>query len=110
MKNVILILMALIFNIGTKAQTSPKKLAATIISNRIVDIACGECKFKMKGKSCDLAVRIEGKTYFVDGKNIDDFGDAHGEHGFCNAISKAKVSGKIVNNRFKASEITLISK
>lgn len=111
MKKAILIATALIFTIGANAQTSPKKLTTTqVITNSIAEIACGECRFKMKGKSCDLAVRINGKTYFVDGKNIDDFGDAHGEHGFCNAISKAKVSGKIVNNKFKASAITLISK
>ncbi|RZK17042.1 MAG: hypothetical protein EOO86_13550, partial [Pedobacter sp.] len=81
------------------AQTVPKKqLSNQLINNQVVDIACGECQFKMKGKDCDLAVRINGKSYFVDGKGIDDFGDAHGEHGFCNAVSKAEVSGKIVKN------------
>ena len=78
------------------------------ITNKTVEIACGECQFKMKGKSCDLAVRIDGKSYFVDGKTVDDFGDAHAEHGFCNAISKAEVTGEIVNDRFKAKTITLV--
>lgn len=68
-----------------------------------VDAACGECQFGMKGKSCDLAIRMNGKTYFVDGTDIDDHGDAHAKDGFCHAIRKAKVQGEIVKGRFKAS-------
>jgi hypothetical protein len=83
--------------------TTPKA-----ITNQTVEIACGECQFKMKGKSCDLAVRIDGKSYFVDGKTVDDFGDAHADNGFCNAIGKAEVTGEIVDNRFKAKTITLL--
>ena len=94
-----------------QAQTSPEKDQKTgIIIKKTVEIACGECQFKMKGKDCELAVRIDGKPYFVDGKGIDDFGDAHGKHGFCNAVSKAEVTGEIVNNRFKAKEIRLLPK
>jgi hypothetical protein len=62
----------------------------------------------MKGKSCDLAVRIDGKAYFVDGTTIDEHGDAHAEDGFCNAIRKAAVTGKVENGRFKATSFTLI--
>lgn len=94
----------------TSPKTKAKASETTQIKNLTLAIACGECQFKMKGKSCDLAVKIDGKTYFVDGKNIDDFGDAHNEHGFCNAISKAEVTGQIVNNRFKATEIKLLPK
>ena len=109
MKNLAILLLLTICSFSVNAQTVPKKqLSNQLINNQVVDIACGECQFKMKGKDCDLAVRINGKSYFVDGKGIDDFGDAHGEHGFCNAVSKAEVSGKIVNNRFKATSIKLI--
>ena len=73
----------------------------------LVEIACGQCKFKMKGKSCDLAIKIKGKTYFVDGASIDDFGDAHAQDGFCKAIRKAAAQGKIVNGRFKATYLKL---
>ena len=90
------------------AQTPTKKNA---ITNQVVELSCGECNFKMKGKSCDLAVRIDGKAYFVDGKKIDDFGDSHDENtGLCNVVKKATVTGEIVNNRFKASEIKVIAK
>ena len=74
----------------------------------IVEAACGQCQLGLGGKSCDLAVRIDGKSYFVDGTTIDEHGDAHAKEGFCNAISKAEVQGEIVNNRFKATYFKLI--
>ncbi len=107
MKKLIITLFVALGYFAANAQTptNPPKT----IKNQTVEISCGECKFKMKGKSCDLAVRIDGKAYFVDGKSIDDFGDAHDEkHGFCNVIRTAKVTGEIVNNRFKAKTITLV--
>ena len=75
---------------------------------RIVETACGQCKFNLKGKSCDLAVRINDKSYFVDGTKIDDHGDAHADDGFCNKIRKAKVSGSVVNGRFVATSFKLL--
>lgn len=74
----------------------------------IVEAACGECQLGLPGKSCDLAVRINGKAYFVDGTNIDSHGNAHAKDGFCNAIRKAEVQGEIVENRFKATYFKLI--
>ncbi|TKC12054.1 hypothetical protein FA048_00090 [Pedobacter polaris] len=107
MKHLLFALIITSFSFAANAQSNPKQ--ATKIENKTVEIACGECKFKMKGKSCDLAIRVDGKSYFVDGKTVDDFGDAHDEkHGFCNVISKATVTGEIVNNRFKAKTITLL--
>ncbi|MFN0291702.1 DUF6370 family protein [Pedobacter helvus] len=88
------------------AQETPAK--TTKIEKKQVEIACGECMFKMDGKGCDLAVRIDGKPYFVDGRKIDDFGDAHADDGFCNAIRKATVTGEIVNGRFKAKSVQLV--
>ena len=70
---------------------------------QIVETACGECQFKLSGKDCDLAVRIDGKSYFVDGTDIDSHGDAHAKAGFCNAVRKAEVQGEIVNDRFKVT-------
>jgi hypothetical protein len=76
--------------------------------SQIVEVSCGECNFGLKGKSCDLAVRIDGKAYFVDGTHIDDHGDSHAKDGFCETIRKAKVTGEIVNDRFKVSSFTLL--
>ena len=75
----------------------------------IVEASCGQCQFKMAGKGCTLAVRINGKSYFVEKADIDAFGDAHSDEGFCNAIRKAKVQGNIVNNKFVATYFELIS-
>ena len=75
---------------------------------QIVEASCGECQFKLQGKGCDLAVRIDGKAYFVDGTDIDSHGDAHANDGFCKAIKKAEVQGEMVNNRFKVTYFKLV--
>lgn len=95
----------MVFAMLIKAQDTVKKPQQ--INKKTVEIACGECMFKMPGKGCDLAVRIDGIAYFVDGRKIDDFGDAHADDGFCNAIRKAVVTGEIVDKRFKAKSIQL---
>jgi hypothetical protein len=76
---------------------------------QIVDAACGECQLGLDGKSCDLAVRIDGKSWFVDGTDIDSHGDPHAKDGFCKTIQKAEVQGEIVANRFKVTYFRLIS-
>jgi hypothetical protein len=86
------------------ADTSSSKTAKM----QVVEAACGQCRFGMPGKDCDLAVRIDGKAYFVDGTNIDDHGDAHAKDGFCQAIRKAEVAGQVVDNRFKATHFKLV--
>lgn len=78
------------------------------LKSQIVEVSCGECQFGLKGKGCDLAVRIDGKSYFVDGTKIDDHGDAHAKDGFCETIRKAEVTGSIVDNRFKVNSFTLL--
>jgi hypothetical protein len=59
-------------------------------------------------KGCDLAVRIDGKSYFVEGTKLDDHGDAHAKDGFCSVIRKAEVSGEIKGNQFIASSFKLL--
>ena len=76
---------------------------------QLVEAACGQCRLGLSGKSCDLAVRINGKSYFVDGTSIDDHGDAHAKDGFCEAVRKTEVQGEIVDNRFKATYFKLAS-
>jgi hypothetical protein len=80
-----------------------------IVKKQIVQASCGQCKFKMAGHGCDLAVRIEGKSYFVDGTTIDDHGDAHAEDGFCSTIRKAEVEGTIVDNKFKIKTFKMLA-
>ena len=76
---------------------------------QIVEAACGQCQFNMTEISgCDLAVRMNGKSYFVDNTNIDDHGDAHADNGFCNTVRTARVQGEIVEGRFKVGSFELI--
>jgi len=100
MKKVISILVLFIC-IAVNAQEKPK--------TQIVEASCGQCQFGMKGKGgCDLAVRIDGKAYFVDGTDIHKHGDANAAEGFCSAIRKAEVVGEIKGDRFVASSFKLL--
>ncbi|MFC0603167.1 DUF6370 family protein [Winogradskyella pulchriflava] len=77
---------------------------------QIAEVSCGQCQFGLTSqKGCDLAVRIDDKAYFVDGANIDDFGDAHDvESGFCEVIRKGEIEGEIVEGRFKVTNIKML--
>lgn len=76
----------------------------------VVEAACGQCQLGLKGEGCDLAVRLEGKCYFVDGVSLDQLGDAHAADGMCNAVRSATVTGQIANDRFVATTFELIPK
>ncbi|MFV8440880.1 DUF6370 family protein [Flavobacterium sp. LB2P44] len=76
--------------------------------SQILEASCGQCQFKMEGHGCELAVRIDGKFYFVDGSAIDSHGDAHANDGFCTTIRKAEVVGKVVDQRFKVTSFKLL--
>lgn len=71
------------------------------------EIGCGSCRFGMEGTGCDLAVRIQGQTYVVEGASIDDFGDAHAEDGLCVVTRRATVSGRVEGDRFVADSVVL---
>ncbi len=73
-----------------------------------VEVSCGKCKLGLAGKSCDMAVRIDDKAYYVDGANIDNYGDAHAHDGMCNIIRKAQVQGDLVDGRLKVTYIKLL--
>jgi hypothetical protein len=75
---------------------------------QVVETACGECQFKLAGKGCNLAIRIDSIAYFVDGTDINSHGDAHAKDGFCNAVRKAEVQGNLVNDRFKVAYFKLM--
>ncbi|MGK0239675.1 MAG: bacterioferritin-associated ferredoxin [Candidatus Pelagisphaera sp.] len=94
---------------GAEDQTPPKHLSPSdLIKGAVVKASCGQCNFEMEGNGCDLAVAINGKTYFVTDSHIDDHGDAHSSHGFCNAIRDAMVKGTIKNGKFHAKEFVLL--
>ena len=110
MKTFFLTLMVAFYSLAVSAQDTKSSGVRPTDTKKIqvVEAACGQCKFGLPGKSCDLAVRIDGKAYFVDGTSIDEHGDAHADDGFCKAVRKAEVSGEIVNNRFKSTYFKLV--
>jgi predicted acyltransferase (DUF342 family) len=113
MKNLKFLILSIVIMSSHKelsAQNIPINADSTFNKKIIVEASCGQCQFKMQGKGCSLAVRINNHSYFVDNANIDQFGDAHSDEGFCNAIRKAKVTGKIVNDRFVVSTFELVDK
>ena len=99
MKNLVLFIALLSFTFGFSQE---KK-------KQVVEAACGQCQFKMKDKKgCDLAVRIDGKSYFVEGTKIDEHGDAHADDGFCTAVKKAEVIGEVKDGKFVVSYFKLL--
>lgn len=81
----------------------------TKVVDQIVEASCGQCQFGMKGKKgCDLAIRIDGKGYYVDGSSMDEHGDAHSENGMCNCIRQAKVTGEVKDGRFVSTSFELL--
>jgi hypothetical protein len=106
----LLLLLSLSFTAVSAAQAQSASTTAPDKSKEVllVDAACGQCRLGLPGKSCDLAIRMNGKAYFVDGTDIDSHGDAHAKDGFCNSVRKAQVQGEVVDNRFKASYFKLM--
>ena len=108
-KRISLILAIAFFSINAFAQkTAILNIPDSTVKINMVEVSCGQCKFKMEGSGCDLAVRIDGKSYFVDNTTIDQHGDAHAKDGFCESIRKAEIQGKIVDNRYKVSYFKLL--
>lgn len=91
---------AFLFSAAVSAQETQKP--------QVVEASCGQCQFGMKGGGCTLAVRIDGKPYFVEGTDIHKHGDAHAADGFCSAIRQAEVTGEVVDNKFKATSFKLL--
>lgn len=75
----------------------------------VADVGCGQCQLGLKGKpGCDLAVRLDGKSYFVDGVKMNDLGDPHESDGLCSVVHPAKVTGELKEGRFAATAIELL--
>lgn len=101
---------ALLLTTGAGAQSNKINLSVPDSTKPVqtVEVACGLCKFGMQANECTLAVRIKGKSYFVDGTSLDDWGDAHDKHGFCMRVRKAEVQGTLVKNRFVVTYFKLL--
>jgi Family of unknown function (DUF6370) len=101
MKFLLIILTTFVCSSNCFSQSKKVKTAKTIKTTKaaikdsataiqIVEVSCGQCQFKMQGKGCDLAVRINNKAYYVDGTKIDEHGDAHEKMVFVKPFVKQK--------------------
>ncbi|MBL4593110.1 MAG: hypothetical protein JKX68_04745 [Flavobacteriales bacterium] len=89
------------------AQSTPVKNDTASV--QIVEASCGQCNFGLTDQEgCDLAVKINGKAYWVTGTDIDKHGDSHSAGGFCLAVRKAEVIGEIVDGKFNVSYFKLL--
>jgi len=70
---------------GEDVPTPQGTSAAASTVNRIVEVGCAGCLFDMEGaEGCQLAVKVDGKTYLVSGVDIDTH-----EAGLCESTKQA---------------------
>jgi hypothetical protein len=75
--------------------------------SQIVEASCGQCQFGMEGHGCELAVRIDGKPYFVDGTSLDSHGCLMPMMAFV-LLSEGIRYWRNKNNRFLVSQFKLL--
>ena len=96
------------FNLEVDWIRAIKKSSEPVVETYSAKAGCATCVFHMKGvEGCKLAVEIEGRHYLVQGSDIDDHGNAHAPDGLCNIARRAKVKGRILDNRLVADEFRL---
>ena len=108
MRNLLILILILPFSLHS--QDTSKKGLDFDPNIQVINVkaSCGICMFDMDGFKCELAVNIYGDKYYVEGTDIDDYGDAHSDEGFCNAIRDAKIQGKIVDDKYIVTYFKLI--
>ncbi len=107
MKTLITIISIVFVGFSATAQTATKTNDPSLV--QIVEASCGQCNFGLTDqKGCDLAVKIDGKAYWVTGTSIDKHGDAHAADGFCATVRKAEVAGEVVDGKFNVNHFKLL--
>ncbi len=80
---------------AAKAAAAIKKVSAAPAA-----VGCSMCVFHVEGaKKCELAVKLDGKTYIVDGAKVAG-------HEWCEKPLDAVVTGSVEGNRFVATTLT----
>jgi len=106
MKTLMTIISVVIISFSATAQKDAKTNNS---KEQLVEASCGQCNFGLTDKKgCDLAVKIDGKAYWVTGTSIDKHGDSHGADGLCTTVRKAKITGEIIDGKFAASNFKLL--
>lgn len=110
MKFSLILVCSLIVTLSVSAQSTKLKTDTPNPSQKTdtLEAACGMCQLGLKGDDCALAVRVNGKAYYVDGTHIDSHGDAHAKDGFCNMVRKAEVQGALAGDKYKVTYFKLL--
>tara|TARA_Y100001958_G_scaffold94304_1_gene64532 strand:- start:306 stop:638 length:333 start_codon:yes stop_codon:yes gene_type:complete len=108
MKSLLILIFILPFSLHSQDTTKKELEFDPNIQLTEAKASCGICMFDMDGFKCELAVNIDGIKYYVEGTDFDDYGDAHSDNGFCNAIRDAKLQGQIVDDKYIATYFKLI--
>lgn len=110
MKFIYILICSFALTLTASAQSTKPKTDTPDPSKKIdtLEAACGICQLGLKGDDCALAVRVDGKAYYVDGTHIDSHGDAHAKDGFCNMIRKAEVQGMLTGDKYKVTYFKLL--
>lgn len=92
----------------TATRPSTQGEVVKLAVSKDAEAGCGLCIYQMKeAKGCEMAVKIDGKTYMVEGKTMEDLGDPHAPDGLCNVARPVHVEGHIEGDRFIATKIEL---
>lgn len=110
MKFFFILICSLVLTLSASAQSTKPKTDTPNPSQKTdtLEAACGMCQLGLKGDDCALAVRVNGKAYYVDGTHIDSHGDAHAKDGFCNMVRKAEVQGALAGDKYKVTYFKLL--
>lgn len=110
MKFSLILICSLILTLSASAQSGKSKTGTPNPSQKTdtLEAACGMCQLGLKGDDCTLAVRVNGKAYYVEGTHIDSHGDAHAKDGFCNMVRKAEVQGALAGDKYKVTYFKLL--
>jgi predicted small secreted protein len=76
--------------------------------DQVVEASCGICQLSMAGDECQLAIRVDGKDYYVEGSSLDDHGNPHAEDGMCNAVRQAHVKGTLKHGIYVVTTFELV--
>ena len=109
MKKIILGLAIVGFSFSANAQEASKEQTETKeTTTQTVEASCGQCQFGLTGGGCDLAVRMDGKAYYVEGSSMSDHGNPHAHDGMCLKVRSAEVSGEVKDGKFVATSFKLL--
>jgi hypothetical protein len=91
-----------------QAQSSQERIQKkATLENQVVEAACGQCKFGLSGRGCDLALKVDGYAYYADGVKLDH-SKMHQAGGYCVDVRRAKVSGALADGRVTVKSYELL--